>query len=389
MKIGRVGSAVRVLAAVAVAVLLPAGCGGVGVGGTGTYSLIVGFGSVFVGGVEVDDSSATVFDDDGQPVQRTGNELRLGMTVEVSGSGASGVQPGASASASSFRISTAALGPVDAVDTAAGTLSVLGQQIQVNAATVFGPSMHGGLQSVRTGDVVAAYAMPDAISGRCLAMRVERATGAGIYRLRGIVSAVDPALHTITMGAATLDYSHAAGVPANLAAGQIVRVRLPAASGGATLGIDAFVGAVSPPVDGDSVGIDGLVTSFQNSGAFTVNGLAVDASGVRIDTTSAALGSGVFVSIQGHETGGTLQAASGRTFSRSDVAARSFQLVGTIASLDPATQTFTVRNVTVDYSGAAFANGSASNLAVGVKVRVQGPLARDAESIGARQVTFI
>jgi hypothetical protein len=242
---------------------------------------------------------------------------------------------------------------------------------------------------VHTGDVVAAYAMPDAVSGHCLAMRVERATGAGIYRLRGLVSAVDPALHTITMGALTLDYSHAAGVPANLAAGQIVRVRLPAASGGATPGIDAFVGAASSPADGDSVGIDGLVTSFQNPGAFAVNGLAVDASGARIDTSSAALGPGVFVSIQGRETGGTLLAANLRTFSRSDVAARTFHVVGTIASLDAAAQTFTVRNVTVDYSGAAFGNGSASNLAVGVKVRVQGPLARDPESIGATLVTFI
>ncbi|HEX7155947.1 MAG TPA: DUF5666 domain-containing protein [Burkholderiaceae bacterium] len=387
---GRVGNSLLALAAAALAALLPAGCGGVGVGGTGAYvsSLIAGFGSVFVGAVEFDDSGATVLDDDGQPVQRTGNELRLGMTVDVDGSGGSGATPGASASASSFRISTAALGPVDAVDAAAGTLSVLGQQIQVNAATVFDPSLHGGLRSIRGGDVIAAYAMPDAVGGRYLGMRIERAAGASAYRLRGLVSAVDPTQHTMMIGGATLDYSHAAGVPPNLAAGQIVRVRLPGAAGSGTLGVDAFAGAASPLADGDSVGIDGLVTSFQGPGAFAVNGLAVDASGARIDATSAALWPGAFVSVLGRETGGTVQAQTVKILSAGEVAARKFQLVGTITSLDTAAQTFTVRNSVVDYSAAAFSNGSASNLAIGVRVRVQGAPASDPALIGAAQITF-
>ena len=62
------------------------GCGGgVGTGGTGSYGAapIDGFGSIFVGGIEFDDSAATRLDEDGQPL--ADGELRLGMTVQVEG----------------------------------------------------------------------------------------------------------------------------------------------------------------------------------------------------------------------------------------------------------------------------------------------------------------
>lgn len=58
------------------------------------------------------------------------------------------------------------LGPVDTIDAATGTLTVLGQRVQVRGSTVFGTPLRGGLYSLRAGDVVAVYAYADAaISG--------------------------------------------------------------------------------------------------------------------------------------------------------------------------------------------------------------------------------
>ena len=374
----------------ALAAALLWGCGGVGTGGTGAYveSLITGFASVLVGGVEFDDAQAGVLDDDGAAVVRAGGELRLGMTVEVDGSGLVTTPSGKRATAGTFRIATAVLGPVAAIDAGTSTLTVLGQQVRVNAATVFGNSLHGGLAALRVGDVVAVYGMPDAVGGRYLATRVEASPGAKAWRLRGLVSGLDAASHSFTIGGATLDYTQASGVPAGLANGMLVRVRLPAAGGAGALHVDAFGGAVAQPADGESALVDGLVTSFAGSGAFSVNGIAVDASQAQIDASAAPLAAGAFVSIDGRIGGGVLRAASVKVLSTVDVGARQYQLAGSIAALDTAAQTFTLRNVVVDYSSAVFDGGSASSLAVGVSVRVRGPLSADGTQLRATHVTL-
>ena len=73
--------------------LLMAGCGGGGGGGTTTAGggvagssatgAITGFGSIIVGGVRFDDSTASVQDDDDVP--RTSSELKMGMVVKNKG----------------------------------------------------------------------------------------------------------------------------------------------------------------------------------------------------------------------------------------------------------------------------------------------------------------
>ena len=386
----RGGRFARTLAAASIAAVLLFGCGGVGTGGTGAFvsSDITGFASVIVGGVEFDDTRASVLDDDGVPVTRSGTELRLGVTVEVDGSTIVHTASGKTATAATIRIATAVLGPVESIDTGTRTLTVLGQQLQINAATVFGPSLHGGLSALHAGDVVAAYALPDAISGRYVATRIEPAHGASAYRLRGVVSALDTAAHTLRIGGATLNYANASGAPADLANGQLVRVRLPATSGVGTLNVDAFGPAVARPADGDAAVVEGLVTSFNSASTFAVNGMPVDASHAAFDSTSTAVGAGVYVSVEGHVASGTLIAASVRVLGQSAFDARTYQVSGAISGLDVTAKTFVVRNVVVDYSSAQFVNGSAAGLADGVSVRVDGSLSTDGTQIQATQIAF-
>jgi hypothetical protein len=379
------------LAAASIAALLLFGCGGgVGTGGTGAYisSDITGFGSVIVGGVEFDDARASVLDDDGVPVARSGNELRLGMTVEVDGSTIVNTPSGKTASAATVRIATAVVGPVESIDTASRMLSVLGQQLQINAATVFGPSLHGGLSALHAGDVVAAYALPDAISGRYVATRIETAPGATAFRLRGVVSGLDSAARTLQIGGATLSFASTSGVPADLANGRLVRVKLPAASGGGILAIDAFGSALARPADGDAAVVEGLVTSFNSASMFAVNGIPVDASQATFESASTPVGAGVYVSVEGRVIGGTLIAASVKVLSQSAIDARTYQVSGPISGLDVIGKTFLVHNVAVDYSSAQFVNGSAAGLVNGATVRVDGSLSSDGTQIRATQISY-
>lgn len=375
------------LAAFAAVLLLH--CGGVGTGGTGGFvsSTITGFGSVIVGDVEFDDTNAIVLDDDGAVVQRSGNELRLGMTVDVDGSPIVAGASGKHSSASRVRISTAVQGPIDAVDAVHATLTVLGQQIEVNPATVFGPSLHGGLAGLGVGDVVAVFARPNAVSGVNQATRIEIAPSAKDYRLRGIVSATNNAQRTVRVGGVTLDYSNATGVPPDLAIGQLINVRLVAAPG-TVLSVEAFSSAIPAPADGDTAEIEGQVTSFTSDSSFNVNGFAVDASRARLDVSSAPLGASAHVEVEGSIVGGTLVASNVKTFSSSEIDGRIYRVAGPITSLDSAGKTFALRNQVVDYASATFTNGSAANLAVGVVVHAQGPLSPDGTQIRASLVAI-
>jgi hypothetical protein len=370
--------------AIAGLVALLWGCGGVGSGGTGDYveSSVNGFGSVIVGGVEFDDGVADVVDDDGIVVVGNGNEVRLGMTLEVEGSGT--VAPGARSAAQTLHIVTTVLGPVDAVDAGAGTLTVLGQRVQVRGSTVFGMPLRGGLSALRAGDVVAVYGYADAGNSGTLATRIEAAPGARAYRLRGVVSGLDTAAGTLRIGGASLSYLSAANAPVALANGQRVNLRVPARSPDLT--VDAFLPASRRPVDAASALIEGLVTSFSNAGAFSVNGTPVDARQASVAPASAALATGSFVSVQGRIAEGVLLASRVTVPTSNAMDVRGFQVSGTVSGLDAVAKTFTVRNVEVDYSGASFVDGTAAELVNGAAVRVEGPLSTDGSRIRATQV---
>ena len=138
------------------------GCGGgVGTGGTGgevgafAAGPITGFGSIIVGGVRFDDSTAEVEDGDGG--RRLRDELRLGMTVEVNSSAITVDSSGSRASASRIRFESELLGPVGLVDAAGGGFTLLGQRVAVDGSTVFDERLARGLAGLATGQAVEVY----------------------------------------------------------------------------------------------------------------------------------------------------------------------------------------------------------------------------------------
>ena len=388
----RAAAPLRLLLSAMVCMAMLASCGGdgVGTGGTGSFASgpITGYGSIIVGGVEFDDAGATVLDDDGAPIMRNGNELRLGMTVDVEGRAITRSGNGKRASGVEVRMTTAVLGPVETIDAASGTVVVLGQTVQITAATAFGPSLRGGISSLRTGDVIAIHGLPDVGSQRYIASRVEPAHGARVWRLRGIVSGLDAAARTLRVGQALLDYSAATGVPPELANGRLVRITLASSRTGGSLTV-LTLGLASPaPGESDETVLEGLVTSQSTSTVFSVNGVAVEAGQAPIEPAGSAVAPGAYVVVEGTVSNGRVLASRIRILTRAGLEARPFQVAGVVANLDASAATIVVRNVSIDYSSATFSNGSAARLAPGVGVHVTGPLSADGTQVRAVHVAF-
>ncbi len=366
------------------------GGGGVDTGGTGgavpavASGPITGFGSVIVGGVRFDDSSAEVEDLDGS--RRSRDELRLGMTVEIE-SGAINDSAG-TAAARRIRFESEIAGLVGAVDVAGQSFTVLGQQVMVDATTVFDDRLAGGLAGLGTGQPVEVYAAFDAALQRYRATRVEPATlGSGLLRLRGPVADVNPVLRTLRVGSATYRYDRASDVPATLAAGTWVRLRLAFDPSPVSLWeVQRFSLALREWADADEVRIEGLVSARSGTG-FVVNGRAVDGSGAVLP---AELVVGARAEVRGTLRGGVLRATRVTVKSESEHSGREFQIDAAITAVDAAAGTVTLRGLVVSLRrpGLRLDNGTLADLTVGRRIEVRAVLSADRRTLEATRITF-
>ena len=367
-----------------IAALALSSCGGgVGTGGTGGFASgpITGFGSVIVGGVRFDDSTAEVEDLDG--LRRSRDDLRLGMTVEID---SSAIAADATASASHIRFESELQGPVGLVNVLDSSFTMLGQRVTVDATTVFDERLAGGLAGLATGQPVEVYAVFDAAAQRYRATRVEPAPAGAVLRLRGPLAEVNTNTQTLRVGGASYEYVGAAGVPAGLAAGQYVRLRLELELAPARWVVRSFAAALQPLPDRDGIRLEGLVTAVGVGGNFIVNGRPVDASGLVVP----GLALGVRVEVEGNIRNGVVRATKVEVKSDDDVRDRGFELQGPIASVDAAQGSFVVRGLTVGTSrpDLRFENGSAANLVAGRVVEVRAQLAADRRSLEATRIRF-
>jgi Domain of unknown function (DUF5666) len=372
------------------------GCGGgADSGGTGvnpqSYASgpITGFGSVIVNGVRFDDTGASVTDDEGAP--RSRDDLRLGMTTEVRGSAITVDGSGASVStATSIAFGSDLLGPVDSVDVPGNRLVLLGQGVDIGATTVLEDIGAGGLASIAAGDVIEVYALYDAATGRYTATRVERKGAVATYRLRGIVSQLDTVARAFNIGSERISYAAFAGnLPAALANGNFVRVKLQPPKVGGVWQVAGLVDGMPQPKELDDVRLEGLVSAFTSVTRFSVNGVAVDASGV---APPPGLALGARVEVEGVVRNGLLVASELKVKSSDDTDNQEFELRGAITSVDLATRTFVLRGVTVEYllvgTPTDFRDGTAANLAVGANVEARGTLSADGTRLLAARITF-
>lgn len=366
-----------------------AGCGGVDSGGTGTgvaatyaQGPITGFGSIIVNGVRYDDLGATIDDDEGRSLLRA--DLKLGMRTEVLASAVMTTAGLATATAASIRVRREIIGPLEAFD-GSNTLTVLGQRVVVVATTVIDLGAGNTLATLLPGEVLEIHASFDVAAGRYVASRIERRANATAYKLRGVVGSLALAAQTLTIGAATIDWSGAAPAdPANaLAPGRSLRLTLAIAPVAGVWRATALTSGQSMLEDRTFAQIEGRITSLTSITQFQLDGVAVDASAASLPIGGAGIVLGARLEVHGSLRNGVL-VASRVELEDDDGGNEAFELEGLIDTVDATTLRFTVRGVTVMWNAATrFEGGSAADILVGRKAEIKGRLSADRSLIEA------
>jgi Domain of unknown function (DUF5666) len=392
----------RALAAgvTACSLIVLAACGGGGddggssgnppVAGASNYTQgpITGFGSVFVGGVRFDDSSASVVDEDGNSVSRS--LLKLGVTVEVdSGSISVG---SSSALALRIRLGNEVKGPVSDIDTAASTVKVLGQTVLITTSTLFDETLMGGLSALRDGQIIEVYGINDPANKRVVATRIEAEDGANFYKLRGQIVNLDTTAKTFTINDVVFNYASlpAGSVPPGLVNGQYVRVLVQTTQVNGQWVVAQIRGGLRVPDARMNSKVEGIITSFTSTSTFQVNGLAVDASAASFPDGTAGIVLGARVEVYGTVENGVIVASKVEIEERNWQGPREWELRGELGNLNTTDKTFALRGVTVWYgaSGVEFKDGTEASLANGKRVEVKGVLSTDRVRLEARRIEF-
>ncbi|MBS0394558.1 MAG: hypothetical protein JSR54_08025 [Proteobacteria bacterium] len=322
---------------------------------------ITGFGSVHLNGKKFETTSATISIDGKAATQ---SDLQVGDVIEVKShhDSASGKDV-----ADTIEMHSNVLGPVDAVDTAAQSLRVLGQAIAVSADTSFGSGISpASLAGVAVGDVLRVSGMTGA-DGTIHATRIERAPSGAVFHVIGTAAATDVAARTLKINALVVDFSAATLVDfpssgpqdgdlveadgSSLdAAGEFKATRLERRNG-KDLKADA---------DGEAE-VEGIVTRFASTSDFDVAGTSVVASAsTSFEGGSASdLALNVRVEVEGTvNASGVLNATRIRIEHPSTV-----RLVAQVDAVDAAGGTVTLLGTTVSVTAMTrFEDHSAANL---------------------------
>ena len=375
-------------AALMFAAAVTAGCGGsVGVGGTGAYASgpVDGFGSIFVGGIEFDDTTASVIDDDGAPSTRAA--LRLGMGTEVDSGALGGTADAPTATATSIRMVAEVVGLAHAIDAANGTLTVFDQAVKVDDLTVFDAALPNGLASVADGAALRVHGALDAAVGVYKATRIEPAAALTAYKVRGTVKDLDTAMRTFRIGGALFSYSSAQPL---LVPDAFVRVSAditPVA--GRWVVANVAAGARVLP-DLDQARLRGPVTAFTSETSFSVNGQPVDARNAIRTGPPGAVALGVSVVVDGAVQSGVLVARSVRLDNQGG-AQGNFVLKGAIESVDAGSKTLVLKGLSVYFGGTGvqYVGGSEALLTVSRSIQVTGVLRANGTQLDARKISFL
>ena len=348
---------------------------------------ITGFGSVFVGGVRFDDSTAAVADEEGN--SRSSSDLKLGMMVEVDG----GTINRAAATALAVRIrwGREIVGPVGTINTAASTVQVLGQTVLVTSSTVFDSTLSGGLSALTAGAVIEVHGILDPANGRVVATRIEPRAGALAFKLRGVIAALDTTAKTFTINGQLISYVGlpSGNVPPGLTNGQVVRVLLQTTQVGGVWVATGLRGGLRLPDAHHEAHVEGVITVFTSATNFEINGLRVDASSASFPDGTAGVVLGARVEVEGTVTNGVLVATKVEIEARRTPDQRPLELRGEMGNLDTTVKTFALRGLTVWYGGTVeYQGGSEALLANGRRVEIKGGLSSDRTRLEARRIEF-
>jgi len=379
------------LACMAVAALV-IGCGGggtstagngVGVGGTGAAAgPVSGYGSVIVNDVRFDFSRATFTtedaadgDDDeslGQSLAAAARPVEFGTMLSITSGDISNDGSYNLAQASRIVLISAIRGPIEAKSVINNTLTVLGQQVDVDAGTWY--EANHALAQLSPGDKVVVYGDYNPVTGHYKATRVEYRSILPIHKVRGAVSALSG--NTFMLGTLKVNFAGARGNNQNLQNGKLVRVRIlastPLVSGAYAAQV---VSLIAPGLsNGAQTRLAGVATGV-TGGALEINGTPVDFSHATV--TGGAPSDDGRLEVEGTIQNGVLVATKVTVKPQTDVELSKVRLIGPVdAPVNNGTSgNFKLKgDVTVNWdTSTQFDNGvTSSTLTLGLQVDVEG-----------------
>ncbi len=347
--------------------------------------VVSGFGSVIVDGTAIDDSNASVRLEtwDGQTVNGV---LQLGQRVRV--------EHDAARKASRVTIDANVVGQVSAVDPVAGTLTVAGQPVRLNAMPGDLPmTRYGGRYTsaadIQAGDWVEVHGLPTfdvaSASYRIQATRVQQLATESLVRVRGVITGLDGTARTFRFNGLTIAYGAA------LDAGRLLPAGASPANGAMATVFGNLVDPSQPLIltakalrlagspgqelgRGTTAQLSGVVSGYRASPlGFTLDGLSVDAGSASIEPAGAAIGEGALVRVAGtiNDTGVLMASRiTVRGTEGSSELAR-IRLVGEVTDFGSAAS-FLIRGVPIDASAVDLSAGCAGQpIANGTMLRVE------------------
>lgn len=242
-------------------------------------------GSTVVNGVSFDTSGATISmeDPDDVPI------LKVGMVVTIKGA----FSDSSHGTARTISFADNLKGPIAAFDTAAGTMTVLGQKINFSSTTVFDDFPTKGTSSVAVGQMVQVSGFIDP-AGEIKATRIERHlpdwTQSSVVGLKGAISTM-PTASSFTIGGMTVDTS-GIQMPVGIVIGSFVKVQgTLALYNGTTLKATSVSTHREEPEgmsENNHVEVEGFVKNLSGN-TFSVGGTLVNAGALSLTGIANAL----------------------------------------------------------------------------------------------------
>ncbi len=236
---------------------------------TETTGVITGFGSVFINGVEYETDSTEVTTDDSATASEA--DLQVGMIVSLTGTVN---DDGTTGTASAIHYEEQIKGPLDSIDLAANTLTVLGQVVVFDDLTNIENFI---LTDLIPGDFLEISGFFNS-NNELYATRIEKDNPVDeTLKIQGVISQLDTANQRFSLSDIVIDYSNAEFTNITvdgLANDLVVRVK-----GDASLLVDnvftvSKVKAIvreDAPGEGESMHLEGLITRLDSTEFFVVN----------------------------------------------------------------------------------------------------------------------
>ncbi len=258
-----------------------------GIGGTGiSQGTIEGFGSIIRGGVKFNTDGATFIIDDNQS-GTTQDQLRIGQVVTIKGTIN---DDGTTGTATEVEFENEVEGPVDGRDDTTKTLTVLGRTVIIDDSTKIEDNVGNTVAFATLGNddmlEVSGLAFADDKVQATLILKRDDSfvQGTTELELRGTVLNLNTTNKTFTLASQSIDYSGSITfermTEADLANGLLVEVKGTRGAAGTALTATRIQKEDAiPGLNANEVAeIEGLVTTFISSSAFSINGQAVDAA---------------------------------------------------------------------------------------------------------------